>query len=138
MVGNELHPMMPFYMNKHMFFNFLPFNFFISGLTLCYQLTTFVNVVVVDPILTNLVLCVVSSYGVATTMDVQVKEKLYQNQHLMNAGFLFAIKLFSYWHQQVDNFFHKCVNMVCLTKSTSCPPLVVLHVFYKQRVLLVL
>lgn len=58
MVRNELHPMMPFempllpsqktqsftfHMNKPMSFSLLPFSFFTSGLTSCYQLMTFVN-----------------------------------------------------------------------------------------------
>jgi hypothetical protein len=71
-------------------------------------------------------------------MDVQGKERFYQDQHLINAFFPFAIKLFNCWHQQVDGFFYKCANMVWSTKSTSHLPLVVLHAFYRQRVLLVL
>ncbi len=63
-------------------------------------------------------------------MDVQVKERLYQDQHLINVFLPFAIKLFSCWHQQMDDFFHKCVNMAWSTKNTSCPALAVLHVFF--------
>lgn len=34
-------------------------------------------------------------------------------------------------HQQVDDFFHQCLNITCLIKGLRGLPLLVLHSFYK-------
>jgi hypothetical protein len=41
-------------------------------------------------------------------------------------------------HQQVDNFFYQCGNMAWLAKGFGGPPLTILHVFYRQSVLIAL
>jgi hypothetical protein len=52
--------------------------------------------------------------------------------------FPLAIEIFGRLHQQTNNFFHRCASMIWLTNGTNNPPLVVLHAFYKQRMLIAL
>jgi len=47
---------------------------------------------------------------------------------------LLVIEDFKCLHQQVDEFFHQCANMVWGVKGTLGPPLLVLCTFYKQKV----
>jgi hypothetical protein len=83
-----------FYTNKSMSFHLLPFSFFQYWVDIVLSVDdiyTLINVVV-DPNSTKLVLCVVSSCGVVTMMDVHEKEIFYQDQHSINA--LFPILLY--------------------------------------------
>lgn len=65
-------------------------------------------------------------------------ERFYHNWHLMNAFFLSAIKFFGCLHQQVDDFFHQYANMKSLIILYNNFPLIILHVFYRQKVLIIL
>lgn len=61
------------------------------------------------------------------------KERHYHNQHLMNVFIPLIINFFNCLHQ-MDDFFHWCDNMVWLAEGSGNFPLVILHIFYSQRV----
>jgi len=71
---------------------------------------------------------------VSSSVVIQMKEKLYHDRYLMVVFFLLAIEIFGCLHQQADNFFYQCANMVWSTKDTTCLPSLVLCSFYKSRV----
>ncbi len=73
---------------------------------------TLVNVIIIDHARTYLVLCVASFCEVVIMVAIQAKERFYHNWHLTNAFLPLAIEVFDCLHQQVYNFFHRCVNMV--------------------------
>jgi hypothetical protein len=52
----------------------------------------------------------------------------------MDPFFILAIKVFECLHQQVNSFFHRCVNMVWSVKGFACP-LSILCSLYKYMVL---
>jgi hypothetical protein len=78
---------------------------------------TLANVVIVNPIQTNLVLHVASFHKVTLTMLVQAKV-LYHNWCIID---VFLPLVECYLHQQIDNFFHWWANMACLTKGIKFP-----------------
>ncbi len=93
-----------------------------------------VNVVITDSTWVNLVFQVVSSCGVI----IRAKEEFYHDWHSTNTFFPLAMEIFGWLHQQTNNFFHQCASMIWLRNGTNNPPLVVLHAFYKQRMLIAL
>jgi hypothetical protein len=102
-----------------------------------------VNVVIANLIQIDLVSHVISSHEVATivvatTVVAQAKEGLYHDQHSIDAFLPLTIKVFRSLHQQVDDFFHQCVDMAWSAKGTSGLALVILHVSFRQRVLVAL
>jgi hypothetical protein len=92
------------------------------------------NVIITNPTWINLVSQVVSSCEVV----IQAKEKIYHNWHWTNTFFPLAIEIFGCLHWQTNNFFHQCASMIWLTNFTNNPPLLVLHAFYRQRMLVAL
>lgn len=62
------------------------------------------------------------------------KGMIYHDWHSRNAFLPLAIMVFSCLHQHANDIFHQGANMMWSTKDTYGPPLVVLHVFYRQRV----
>lgn len=63
------------------------------------------NVIIVDPIRTNLVSWVVLSHGVVVAMAAQVKEGLYRNHYPVNMFLPLTIEVFGCFHQQSNNLF---------------------------------
>ncbi len=59
---------------------------------------TLANVVIIDHIQANLVSQVALSHGVAITMAVQVKERLYHDYYPTDMFFPFAIEVFGSLH----------------------------------------
>ncbi len=71
-------------------------------------------------------------------MVAQAKKRLYHDRHSIDAFLPLTIKVFGNLHHQANDFFHQCVNMVWSTKGTSALALVILHVLFRQRVLVAL
>jgi hypothetical protein len=99
---------------------------------------TLVNVVIANLIQTDLVSCVISYHEVATTVVAQAKKGFYHDRHSIDAFLPLTIKVFGSLYQQADDLFHQCVNMVWLAKATSGLALVILHVLFRQKVLVAL
>jgi hypothetical protein len=68
-------------------------------------------------------------------MVTQAREGLYHDWRSINAFLPLAIEVFGYLHQQANDFFHRYANKVWSTKCISSLPLIVLHAFYKQKML---
>jgi hypothetical protein len=69
------------------------------------SIRTLADVVIVDPIQTDLVSRVGFFHGVVMTMVVQVKEKLYHHCYPMDVFFPLIIKVFGCLHEQSNIFF---------------------------------
>jgi hypothetical protein len=63
-----------------------------------------------------------------------MKDNFYDNQFSTDIFIHLIIEVFGCLHQQVDEFFHQCANMVWGVKDTRGLPLLVLRAFYKQGV----
>ncbi len=85
----------------------------------CWQVDV---VLLVDGICTwtNLVSWATLSCGVVTTMAALMKKRFYHNHYPMDVFLPLAIKVLRCFHQQVNNFFHRCINMVWTIKATIC------------------
>jgi hypothetical protein len=79
---------------------------------------TLVNVIIVDPIRTNLVSWVVLSHGVVATVVAQMKEGLYHNRYLVNMFLPLAIEVFGCFHQQSNNLF---INVLTWREQQKAP-----------------
>jgi len=98
------------------------FSSFSSGVDIVLSVDdihTLVDVVIVDLTWTNLVWQVVLFRGVAALLVVQVKEGFYCDYYLTNVFFHFVIEVFGCFYQQVDNFVHRCANMLWWAKGRS-------------------
>jgi hypothetical protein len=69
---------------------------------------------------------------------IQTKDGFYRDQFPMNIFLPLAIEVFRCLHQQEDGFLHQCANMAWGAKGTRSSHLLVLHSFYKQRVIVAL
>jgi hypothetical protein len=65
---------------------------------------------------------------------VQTNIAPYCDQHLENVFILLNVEIFKCLHQQANNFFHRCANITWSSKGFRCPPLSIIHLFYRQRV----
>ncbi len=64
-------------------------------------------------------------------MTVQAKEGLYHDWQLTCAFLPFATEVFGCLQHQVDDFLHRCINIVWLANSIGGFPLAVLGALYK-------
>jgi hypothetical protein len=55
------------------------------------------------------------------TIATWAKVVSYHDQHLEDDFILLAIEIFGYLHQQIDDFFHQCVNITWLAKGFGGP-----------------
>ncbi len=97
-----------------------------------------VNVVIVNSICTNIILRVASSWGMITMIATQANVVLYCNRHLEDNFILLAIEIFGCLHQHADDFLHQRANMAWLAKGFGDLSLLIIHSFYKHRVLVIL
>jgi hypothetical protein len=68
----------------------------------------------------------------------QTKDGFYHDQFPTDIFLPIAIEVVGCLHQQEDGFLHRCVNMAWGAKGTRSSPLLVLHSFYKQGVVVAL
>jgi hypothetical protein len=79
---------------------------------------TLANVVITNPIQTNLISQAIHSCGMVTTMTTQVKERFYHNRYPTNVFLPLVINAFKYFHQQSNNFLDQYINIVwIITKA---------------------
>jgi hypothetical protein len=72
-----------------------------------------------------------SFWGVAMTIATWAKVVSYHDRYLEDDFILLAIKIFGCLHQQVNDFFHQCVNIAWLEKGFGGPSLLILNSFYR-------
>jgi hypothetical protein len=96
------------------------------------------NVVIIDPIRIDLDSWATLSRGVVMIAIVQAKDGFYCNWFLTNIFLLLSIEVFECLHQKSNNIFHQCVNMAWGAKGIGSLSLLILHTFYRQRVLMAL
>jgi hypothetical protein len=63
-----------------------------------------------------------------------MKDNFYDNQFSIDMFIHLVVKDFRCSHQQVDEFFHQCANMVWGVEDIRGPFFLILHAFYKQMV----
>ncbi len=73
---------------------------------------TLIDIVIVDPTWVNLLPQFCDTQRFATSNAVQVKERSYCDQHLVDQFLLLAVEVFGYLHKQVDVFLHNYVNAI--------------------------
>jgi hypothetical protein len=93
------------------------------------SICTLDDVVIVDPILTNLVSHVAFFHGVVMIVVAQMKEKLYHDCYPMDMFFPIIIEV-GCFHEQSNNFFGQWVNMVWTAKGIEGPPLSIVALFF--------
>jgi hypothetical protein len=62
-----------------------------------------------------------------------MKDNFYDNQFSTDMFLHLVVEVFRCLHQQMDDFFHQCANMVWGVKDTEGVPLSILCAFYKTK-----
>jgi hypothetical protein len=96
---------------------------------------TLIDVIIASSTRVDLILQVVFSHGVIVIIATQAKDNFYRNWFLVDMFFPLAVKVFGCLHQHADEFFH---NVTWGMKGIGGLPFLILHAFYRQKVLVVL
>jgi len=98
------------------------------------DICTLANVVIIDPMWTNLLsrFCVIQRFVAFNA--IQAKEKSYCDWHLPNQILPLGIEVFGYLYKQVDMFSHHCANAIWSLKGPKGLHLSILVTFICQKV----
>jgi hypothetical protein len=87
---------------------------------------------------TSLVLEITLFHGVDAIVMIQVKDAFYHDQYPMTCFSLSSHGSLWVFASTGWFFFHQCANIAWKVKDTKSPPLLTLHSFYKQNMLMAL
>ncbi len=100
------------------------FNFFCRRIDIVLAkdgICTLVDVVIVDPMQTNLFPWFYATQRFATFDVIQIKERNYHDRHPTNQFLPLAIEIFGCLYKQVDVFLHDCANTIWNLKTPKGP-----------------
>jgi hypothetical protein len=76
------------------------------------DICTLADIVIIDPMRTDLLPRSCATQGFVASDTTQVKERNYHNWHPTDQFFPLAIKVFGCLHKHVDVFLHDCANAI--------------------------
>ncbi len=95
---------------------------------------TLANVVIINPIWTDLFPWSCTIQGFTTSNAVQSKERSYCNRHSTNQFLPLAIEVFGCLNKQVDVFLNNCANVIWSLQGLKGLHLLILVIFFHQKI----
>jgi hypothetical protein len=97
---------------------------------------TLIDVVIIDPMQTDLFPWFYATQRFATFDAIQAKERSYHDRHSTDQFLLLAIEIFGCLYKQVDVFLHEYVNAIWSLKAPKGLLLSILVTFLHQKIAL--